>query len=125
MRARRALTPLLPSLPHPPLSSGTCLIPGPIQSQQGQISTFPYFRICGSNNPNSLLTRPLVDNTGFQYGSYYVFRDYSDIVRWTVTLVGSPTVQPFFEFGIQSPSFINISFTQGIPDSDAASQAGQ
>lgn len=58
-------------------------------------------------------------------GSYYVFRDYNNIVRWTVTLVGTPTVQPFFEFGIQVPSFINISFTSSLPGSDAESQAGQ
>lgn len=40
----------------------------------------------------------LKDSQGQVWGSYFLFRDYRATLWVTVTLEGTPTLQPFFDF---------------------------
>ncbi|GAX76888.1 hypothetical protein CEUSTIGMA_g4334.t1 [Chlamydomonas eustigma] len=76
-----------------------CNIPGPS-------ITYPYgtsyYQTCGGSN--YIASRPLQDASGNEWGTYYIFRDYTGYLWVTISLSGSISQQPFLEIGtFQSP----------------------
>eukprot|EP00798_Chlamydomonas_sp_ICE-L_P021754 gene21754-28776_t len=72
--------------------ANVCVIPGFLG---GYPANYDSYQVCGGYK--SIQTKPISDQEGNQYGTMYMFRDYSDKLYITVTLDGSKDGQMFFQ----------------------------
>lgn len=104
-------------------STGACYIPGILESRDGQLSSYPYYKICGGNQlGTTLISRPLTDASGAVFGDYHIFRDYNDNLWITTNLAGTAGLQAFHEYGITTPSQWSITVDLNLPTPNSAAK---